>query len=136
MDLMLPSGIPTHQHNVTKWWMWLDQVFLSDHSIDVLISCDTQAQWRGINTDHLPIITALNLMLAEVPTTMTRNFRDVDWERFREKLEAHLVKLGVPNWINNQTQLDNACEKVMLAIQDTIAAEVPTTSISPKTKHW
>ena len=46
------------------------------------------------------------------------------------------MKLGVPNWINNQTQLDNACEKVTLAIQDTIAAEVPMTSISPKTKRW
>ena len=95
-----------------------------------------QAQWRGINTDHLPIITALDLTLAEAPPSTARNFRDVDWDHFRETLGTRLATLGVPNWIKTQAQMDNACEKVTLAIQDTIAAEVPMTNISPKTKRW
>ena len=33
LDLALPSGIPTHRHNVTKLWSRLDQVFITDHSV-------------------------------------------------------------------------------------------------------
>ena len=41
LDLALPSGIPIHKHNITKLWSRLDQVFISDHSKNLLISCDT-----------------------------------------------------------------------------------------------
>ena len=61
LDLALPSGIPTHKHNVTKKWSRLDQVFISDHSENILVTCDTQTDQWGINTDHLPILTVLNL---------------------------------------------------------------------------
>ena len=42
LELALPSRTPMHQHNVTKSWSWLDQVFLSDHAEHMLISCDTR----------------------------------------------------------------------------------------------
>ena len=48
LDLALPSGTPAHRHNVTKLWNRLDQVFLSDHSDNILISCDTQHQENPI----------------------------------------------------------------------------------------
>ena len=41
LDLALPSGIPTHRHNISKLWSRLDQVFISDHSDNILVSCDT-----------------------------------------------------------------------------------------------
>jgi endonuclease/exonuclease/phosphatase family protein len=41
MELALPSGIPTHCHNVTKRWSRLNQVFISDHSMDMIITCNT-----------------------------------------------------------------------------------------------
>jgi len=59
LDLVLPSGIPTHVHNVTKHWSRLDQVFISEHSLELVITCDTQSNQRGLNTDHLPILTEL-----------------------------------------------------------------------------
>jgi len=64
LDLALPSGIPTHEHSVTKCWSRLNQVFLSEHSNDLLTSCNTQPEVRGINTDHLPILTELSLDMA------------------------------------------------------------------------
>ena len=39
LELALSSGLPTHVHNVTKKWTRLDQVFLSDHSTDLLTMC-------------------------------------------------------------------------------------------------
>jgi hypothetical protein len=42
LELTLPSSILTHKHNITKLWSRLDQVFLSDYSENLLISCDTQ----------------------------------------------------------------------------------------------
>ena len=42
LEMALPSGIPTHEHSVTKRWSRLDQVFLSDQSSGLLTSCDTQ----------------------------------------------------------------------------------------------
>jgi hypothetical protein len=51
LDLALLSSIPMHLHNVTKKWSRLDQVFLSDHSENLLIACNTETEHRGINTD-------------------------------------------------------------------------------------
>jgi len=74
LDLALPSGIPTHVHNVTKLWSRLDQVFISDHSENLLISCDAQLDQRGVNTDHLPILTELNLKADVAPEEEIHNF--------------------------------------------------------------
>ncbi|KAI0247676.1 hypothetical protein BJV78DRAFT_1102233, partial [Lactifluus subvellereus] len=134
--LALPSGIPTHQHNATKRWTRLDQVFLSDHSLEALISSNVQEQWRGINTDHLPILTILDLTLTNVSPAEIRNFRDVDWEQFREALGKRLAVLGVPHWITTQAQLDDACTKLTHAIQDAITDKVPASHICPKSKRW
>ena len=90
LELALLSGTPTHKHSVTKWWSRLDQVFLSDISSRMLIFCNTLPGERGINTDHLPILTELNL---EVDTTKPEhipNFRNVNWEEFRAKLKKQL----------------------------------------------
>jgi|SRR5712671_1596435 len=61
LELALLSGTPMHEHSITKQWSRLDQVFLSDISSGMLIYCDTLPGERGINMDHLPILTELNL---------------------------------------------------------------------------
>jgi hypothetical protein len=99
LELALPSKTPMHQHNVTKQWTRLDQVFLTDHSMDLLTSCTVQTHHRGINIDHLPIITELELTIMEAPKTALRNFRDVDWDKFRSALEKCLATTGLPTWI-------------------------------------
>jgi hypothetical protein len=85
--------LPTHIHNVTKRWTRLDQVFLSDHSLDLLITCDTQLDKQGICTDHLPIVTELNVTAAISPNEEHYNFREVDWATFNTSLGQRLSKL-------------------------------------------
>src|SRR5258707_10231422 len=41
LELALSSSLPTHLHNVTKKWTRLDQVFISDHSTELIERCET-----------------------------------------------------------------------------------------------
>jgi len=82
LELTLPSGIPTHQHNVTKGWSQLDQVFPLEHSENMLISCDTWTDLQGILTDHLLIVTILDLLMEPSAKLLYPNFREVDWDEF------------------------------------------------------
>lgn len=45
LEMALPGGIPTHLHNVTKKWSRLDQVFILDHSTELIESCDTETRF-------------------------------------------------------------------------------------------
>jgi ribonuclease HI len=136
LDLALPPGIPTHKHNVTKKWTRLDQVFISDHTMDSLITCNALRGSPGIRTDHIPILTALNLNIKHTPTKIIKNFREVDWEKFRSELRAKLSQMGQPTPLRDQLSLDTECSNLTKALQETISAQVPTTEISPKSKRW
>jgi hypothetical protein len=136
LEMALLSNIPTHLHNVSKRWSRLDNVFLSDHSLDTLISCVTLPEQHGVCTDHLPILTKLDLEASETPPRAMRNFREVDWEQFHNALETKLSQLSPPSDLNTQAQLDRACTELTNALQETINANVPVTTICAKTKRW
>ena len=136
LELALPSGIPTHKHNVTKKWSRVDQVFVSDHSENAIITCDTQIDQWGINTDHLPILTIMNLSAEIKEASEIPNFREVDWDEFRKGLKTQLDKLPPAAPINTQRQLDTNCEDLTKAIQKTINSQVPTSTITSKSKRW
>ena len=67
LELALPPQMTTHKHNVTKKWSRLDQVFLSEHMMDSLVSCYANRREPGVNTDHLPILTMLNMAVTHTP---------------------------------------------------------------------
>jgi hypothetical protein len=92
LDLVLPSGIPMHEHNVTNCWSRLDQVFLSTHSKEVLTTCNTVPEQRGINMDHLPILTELRLEVAIAEAKAITNFCNMNWDDFRDELQKQLDK--------------------------------------------
>jgi hypothetical protein len=96
LDLALPPGIPTHLHNATKKWTRLNQVFISEDHTDTIITCEALCDSPGINTDHLPILTTLDLDLTRAPPNSPKNFRNVDWEAFKKDLTVRLDKLPPP----------------------------------------
>ena len=93
LDMALPGGIPTHVHNVMKRWTRINQVYISDHSTNLINECNTVTLQRGINTDHLPILTKLDLATPIAEESAIHNFRDVDWEQFNKGLERQLARL-------------------------------------------
>jgi endonuclease/exonuclease/phosphatase family metal-dependent hydrolase len=82
LKLALLKGILTHKHNVMKQLSRLDQVFMSDHSRNLITSCDTQPDHWGINTDHLPILMELNLKADIEEDVKIPNFWSIDWGNF------------------------------------------------------
>lgn len=136
MEMVLPSGTPTHLYNVSKQWSRLNNIFMSDHSTEVLISCDTVPEQCGVCTDHLPILTKLDLTTPVAPPKEIRNFRKVDWEQFRKTLGAKLSQLSPPAAINTQLQLNSACAELTIALQNTINTNVPITMLCVKSKRW
>ena len=136
LDMALPAGIPTHHHFVTKKWSRLDQVFVTENTTDILISCEAKVNDKGLNTDHIPIVTRLDVKVGKTPETKTNNYRNVDWEKFRESLKASLQEFGVPSRIKDQAALNRECERLTLALQETTKKEVPTTDVCPKSKRW
>ena len=136
LDLALPPGIPTHLHNVTKKWTRLDQVFISEELADTVISCDVLKSTPGINTDHIPILTLLDLNLTRIAAAPPRNFRNVDWESFVKTLTAKLDEGDHPTRIRSPEEVEPACRKLTKALQETINVEVPTTEIRIKAKKW
>ena len=136
LDLALPPGMPTRKHNVTKKWTRLDQVFISEHTMDSLITCNALRGSPGIRTDHIPILTTLNLNIKHAPTKIVKNYREVDWEEFRTELRAKLSHLEQPAPIRDQLSLDTECRNLTTALQETMSTQVPTTEICPKSKRW
>jgi endonuclease/exonuclease/phosphatase family metal-dependent hydrolase len=68
MDMALAKGTPMHLHHMTKKWSRLDQVFISEHSLDAITICDSLPEERGACTDHRPILTVLDIELTKAPT--------------------------------------------------------------------
>ena len=116
LDLILPSGIPMHHHHIMKKWSHLDQVFISDHSVDLVEVCNMETCFCSIKTDHLPIITQLNMATPTAPSSSFHNFQDVDWIDFHNNLEGHLNHLEKPKKIENQEQLDKSCKELTVAL--------------------
>jgi len=71
----------------------LDQVFLSGHSLDLLLSCDTWTDSQGILMDHLPVLTKLDFHLGPSTDKPFTNFREVDWVEFHAALKIQLASL-------------------------------------------
>jgi hypothetical protein len=136
LEMALPPGTPTHLHNVSKKWSRLDQVFITEEALDMIITCEALADNPGINTDHLPILTTLDLELARIPASSPKNFRDVDWEAFQKTLSVNLEKIPPPSRIKSQGELNDACRLLTKALQNTIESEVPTSKLGTKAKRW
>lgn len=136
LELALAAGTPTHVHNVTKKWTRLDQVFITEHTLDKVVLCETRSNERGLNTDHIPIVTKLDVTLDKTSMEETNNFRDVDWEEFRKELEEKMKAFNLPRKILTQAELDRECARLTKAIQDTITMIVPVNGVCPKSKRW
>ena len=136
LDLALPPGIPTHLHNVSKKWTRLDHVFISEEHLETVLVCEALSDTPGNNTDHLPILSLLDLSLSRAPSNPPHNFRNVDWEEFEKDLSSRLDKLTPPATIQNAGELNTACSKLTKAIQESIRKKVLKISLGIKAKRW
>ena len=135
MRITLPANIPTLQALSTGNWTRPDNVWCSNHTTDLFTQCDTNPGLRGPNTDHLPIISTVELLTTHAVPKPTRNFRTTDWKKFSEHLTTLLPHIE-PRRLNSEAEFRKALDTINLALKSTIEATVPINKPFPGTKRW
>ncbi|KZV59439.1 hypothetical protein PENSPDRAFT_595458, partial [Peniophora sp. CONT] len=133
--MALPAGIPTLQLGRTGGWSRPDNVWISLALYDNLTLCDTDPAHRGLS-DHLPIVTTLDIPIDTLPPEPTRNARLTVWDDFRAHLQRELAKLSQPSDIESQEELDEVINGITAAAQSAIEAKVPLSKAREYVKAW
>jgi hypothetical protein len=136
MEMVLPKGIPTLKHMVTKKYSRPDNVFCTDNLTDYVIKCDTLPRLQPPKTDHFPIATTLDLPTEIVTRERSRNYRLAEWTSFSEKLFNELADIPPAQPILTKDQLHKSITDLTQAIQNTIKSEVPLNDPCPHSKRW
>ncbi|KAI6011381.1 hypothetical protein BKA83DRAFT_4036665, partial [Pisolithus microcarpus] len=132
----LPKGTPMLQASSTGNWTHPDNVFCTESTMNRLISCNTSPENWGPNTDHLPILMCVNVELTNSPSTTTLNYRAVDWDNFKHKLQSELDTLGPPRALGSEDEFQRLARGLDRALHSTIETEVPRTRPHPHQKQW
>ena len=134
--MALPPYRPTLRALSSGNWTRPDNVWCTSHSLDLFVSCDTSPGLQGPNTDHLPILSKLDIPIARSPPRSFRNFRATDWDDFTSHLTDILAPLPSPKRILSHTQFRTALDVLNAAISNTIEKHVPISKPLPHTKRW
>jgi len=93
--------------------------------------CDMDPRRQGLGTDHMPILTTLDISMPKKDKGVCRNFREADWDKFRKELEAQLCLIPDPCTLLDEVQFRRAIDDLTKALQQTIEAAVPLSRPSP-----
>ena len=113
-----------------------DNMFGTVGLLDMIMKCEVAPSLCPPSTDHFPITTNLLLPQERVDSPPTFNFREVDWDEFKKKLEANLNTAPNPQHINTQEQLTTAIDELTQAIQAMIQENLAKTKPRPDAKRW
>jgi hypothetical protein len=148
--MILPKGVPTLQHMVTKRYSRPDDVFSTPGLQDLVIKCEVDSASRPISTDHFPITTCILLLQKRINSPPSFNFRETDWDEYREKLTPRLQRtprvrgvypcqslrtLDRP-LIADAEQLNEAIGNLTQALQETTMEVVKHSKPRPDAKRW
>ena len=136
LEMALPKGIPTLQHMVTKRYSRPDNVFNTPGLSGLITKCAVDPSVRPTSTDHFPITTNITLTQDRVAAQPSHNFREVDWDVFKQKLRTRLNLLPNPPVINTEDQLTEVTNQLTQAIQATIKENVTKSKPRPDAKRW
>jgi hypothetical protein len=136
MMMILPKDIPTLKAMATKNWMHPNNVFCSTNTEELVVICNTDLCLRGPGTDHVPILTILELPAPRINSSPTYNFWMTDWDDFREELGIRIADIPAPTIISNNAQFQAAVQDLTWVLQDVICMSVPMSKPSPHAKHW
>ena len=133
---LLPKNTPTLQSSSSRNWTHPDNVFATEHTSLSLISCDTDPENRGPNTDHVPIVTVLDLTPPASDDTPSWNYRAVDWQQFSTALSKELEKIDPPRLLETKEDFQKAAKQLDDTLRRTVELAVPRTKPHPHQKRW
>ena len=136
MVMLLPKGILTLQSMATKNWTRVDNVFAMQNIENSMVICDTDPRQCGPGTDHVPVLTTLDLNVPTAVIKSWRNYRATEWPKFREELAEQLAAIPDLGVLINETQYQKAVDDLTAALQTAIEWAVPLSKPSPHSHHW
>src|SRR6266481_6938057 len=125
MVMILPKNILTLQSLATKNWTRVDNVFATTNTEELVVMCDMDPRLMGPGMDHVPVLTTLEILILQREEMECRNFREVDWEKFREELELQLGSIPEPCALIDEAQFQRAVSNLTRVLQLTIEAVIP-----------
>jgi hypothetical protein len=124
MQQALLKNMPTLQVLATKNWTRPDNVFCSENMCQSFTHCYTELNLRD-GTDHIPIISILDLETPKLVVVPKRNFRETDWKKFNEVLTQELTEYPTNTPIITNCEFQKSAGDLTCAIQTTIEVVVP-----------
>lgn len=138
LEMVLPRDIPTLEARNTGNWTCPDNVWRCADSPSPFITCNVRSGLQPVYTDHLPIVSTLDLTYTLTAHQVRFNFKEVDWDTFQERL---IINLGTTlttdlSGITDTATLEEGTNQLFKSITNTIQEVVPQAKISPHTKRW
>ena len=103
--MALPKDIPTLQALATSKHTRPDNAFISSWIMGYITRCTMLPDERLERSDHILVVTEINISLEEWEEPPCPNFRITDWKDIREKLTDRLKGLDAREEIDTPGKL-------------------------------
>ncbi len=136
MEQALPEGTTTYEENCQTT---IDLLFATPTLTTNIINCNTENAFDS-GSDHLPILTKLELAMVESTPTARRNFNKLNSDILREILAKTMATkqylTDLPEDHKELTNQDIDCQVTAIidSIQTAINESTPVTRMSPRSK--
>ena len=136
MKMALLKDILMLEASLTKNYTRVDNIFCSTALLNAFITCNTDPQQQPQKTDHMPILSQLEIMPGQTVFKAKFNYRATDWMEFCESLEAGLTAWPEPEEITMTAQFHATLEQLDLVIKAAITKHILMTKPSLYSKQW
>ena len=101
-----------------------------------MLECKTTPEEQPARTDHMPIITTLDVNPGRQTVSPKPNFKAANWDKVRKDLAKRLENLNTVDNIHNEDEFYNRLIALTQGITETVDKIVPKTRLSPFVKRW
>lgn len=127
---------PDRHHDRTDATRLVMLVCCKQDFANSFITCTTDPGRRPPTTDHIPILSTIDLCPVLASRTPHYNYRETDWPTFKTDLKAALKGIPRPEEFTAVRDFNVAFDKLMSTIDSVIEKHVPIARTSPHTKRW
>ena len=136
LQMLLPKDIPTLHAMASQNYTCPDNILASSTIQELITEWQTILEECPPRTDHIPIITTIEMNPGRQVTVPKPNFKVTDWPNFQKELTKKLANLDPQNQVQSECEFYNRLNALTAAITDTIEATVPKINPLPFTKCW
>lgn len=122
MELVLLPGTST-LHTAWNRWTRPDNVWRRCGASDPVVTCGVDPSLCPPITDHMSILTEIELPIQRSTPSPTKNFHEVDWMEFSNSLKEKLNSRSPACQITSKQEFDSKVSILTLLIQEVIADE-------------